>query len=79
MQSRPDDTLLSDMLDPSGVITPGFAAYLVTTVGGDLFTGTLAEETATSIPLRESTGEAHIILRNEIEDMRVSPVSLSPA
>lgn len=78
VQSRPDETLLSDILDPSSVITPGFAAYLLSTEDGALFTGTLAEETATSITLHGPDGETETFLRNTIEDMRISPISLMP-
>jgi putative membrane-bound dehydrogenase-like protein len=78
VRTRPDETLLSDMLDPSGVITAGYSAYLVSTEDGGLYSGTLAEETATSVTLRRAGGEADVILRNQIEAMEMSPLSLMP-
>jgi len=78
IRSRPDEVLLSDILDPSGVITDGFGAYLVTTLDGDVFTGTLADESATSMTLRNANGKDDVILRNQIEEVRSSPLSLMP-
>lgn len=78
VRSRPDEVLLSDILDPSGVITAGFGAYLVTTKDANLYTGVLADESATSITLRNANGQEDVILRNQIVEMRTSPVSLMP-
>lgn len=75
---RPDETLLADVLDPSGVITAGYTAYLVSTVDRELYTGTLGEETATSVTLRRAKGETHVVLRRDIAEMRALTVSLMP-
>jgi putative membrane-bound dehydrogenase-like protein len=78
VRTRPDEALLADMLDPSGTITAGFNAYLVETEDGGLYTGMLAEETATSITLRRARGETDTILRSQITDIRTSSLSLMP-
>ncbi len=78
VRMRPDETLLADILDPSSVITPGYAAYIVTTHEGELYTGTLAEETATSVLLRRAKGETDAILRKDIAELRASTLSLMP-
>ncbi len=78
VRARPDEALLADMLDPSGTITAGFNAYLVETEDGGLYTGMLAEETATSITFRRARGETDIILRSQITSIRTSPLSLMP-
>jgi putative heme-binding domain-containing protein len=79
VRMRPDETLLADILDPSGVITAGYTAYLVSTADRELYTGTLAEETATSVTLRRAKGEIDLILRRDIAEMRALTVSLMPA
>jgi putative membrane-bound dehydrogenase-like protein len=78
VQNRPDESLLVDILDPSSTITAGFRAYTVLTQSGRLFTGTLAEETATSVTLRREKGEQDVILRKDIDEMAASSRSLMP-
>jgi len=77
-QNRPDDSLLMDMLDPSGVIVPGYRAYTVNTRDGRVFTGILAAETATSVTLRREQGVEDTLLRKDIEEMFGSATSLMP-
>jgi putative membrane-bound dehydrogenase-like protein len=77
-QNRPDESLLVDLLDPSSTITAGFRTYTVSTRNGKLYTGVLANETATSITLRREQGAEDVILRREIEDMAASSKSLMP-
>jgi putative heme-binding domain-containing protein len=76
--SRSDATLLTDILDPSAALTPGYTVYTVATLDGRVFTGALAAETATSITLRREKGESDIILRKNIDEMTASARSLMP-
>ncbi len=78
IQNRPNESLLIDLLDPSSTITVGFKAYQVLTKNGKIYTGILAEETATSVTLRREKGEQDVILRRDIEDMAASAKSLMP-
>lgn len=78
VRTRPDATLLADIIDPSGIVADGYTAYLIETDDGDLYTGTLAEETATSINLYMANGEKQTVLRNRLLEMRTSPLSLMP-
>jgi putative membrane-bound dehydrogenase-like protein len=78
VQNRPDEAIVSDILDPNSTITPGFPMYTVVTRQGSLFTGILAAETATSVTLRREQGAEDVILRTEIEQMRSSARSLMP-
>jgi putative heme-binding domain-containing protein len=75
---RPDSMLLSDILNPSGVITAGFNAYTVETEDGGFYSGLLADETATSVTLRRAQGETDTVLRNQIFEMQASALSLMP-
>jgi putative membrane-bound dehydrogenase-like protein len=78
VRTRPDESLLVDILDPSGTINPGFRAYTVSNLDGRVFTGLLANESATSITLRREQNESDTILRKEIAEMRASSKSLMP-
>jgi putative heme-binding domain-containing protein len=76
--NRPDDAWLDDILRPGDRITVGFHAYAVVTRSGEVFTGVLAAETATSITLRREKGAEETILRNDIQEMTASSQSLMP-
>ena len=77
-KGRAEETLILDLLQPSDQITAGYRSYTVVTVQGDMFTGILSAETATSISLPGETGVDEIILRKDIESITASPVSLMP-
>ena len=78
VQNRPDASLLIDILDPSSTITVGYKTYLLVTKNGKVVTGTLAEETATSVTVRREKGEQDVILRRDIEEMAATSKSLMP-
>lgn len=75
---KPDEAILSDILDPNGKIDPEFKLYLVTTSNGSSHAGILADESATSLTLKRSDGKNEVILRKDIATMTASEVSLMP-
>lgn len=88
VRTRPDESLLLDILDPSGALTRGYTTYAVNTIAGRTHTGLLAAEAATSITLR-SAGELtpkqskpvvveEVILRKDIDEMKALSKSLMP-
>jgi len=89
-RTRPDATLLLDILDPSGTLTHGYTVYIVATTDGRIHTGLLAGDSATSVTLRNAAepdktavaGKAAVvettILRKDIETMQASSKSLMP-
>ena len=76
--TRSDETLISDVLDPSSQITVGYQNYTVVTDDGRVFSGVLAAETATSITLCREEGVEQTILRRNIDEMEASPISMMP-
>lgn len=78
VRSRPDESLLTDVLDPSGVINPKYRAYTALSNDGRIFTGLLTEETATSITLTKEKSEKQVILRRDLEELRASAKSIMP-
>ena len=74
-----EETILLDLLDPSGRIEPEYRSYIVLTNDGRLFTGVLASESATSVTLRKEKGISESILRADIDIMNASSVSLMPS
>ncbi len=84
---RAEETIIRDILAPSEVISPGYMTYTVATKSGHVFSGLLGSESPTSLTLKQppkaadsqpKDGTLQVILRNEIDEMRVSAVSLMP-
>ena len=78
VNNRADETLLSDVMDPSNRITVGYRNYTVITEDGRIFTGVLAVETATSITLRREEQAEDVILRKDVDEMEASDLSIMP-
>jgi putative heme-binding domain-containing protein len=75
---RPPSVLLSDILDPNRDVAPDFVALTVATERGQVVSGLLAEETASSLKLRKAEGVEETLLRSEIAELRSSGRSLMP-
>ena len=78
VNARADEAILMDIFYPGDRITPGYGAYLVETKGGRTVSGTLADETATSVTLRGADQAGGTILRKDIKRMVASELSLMP-
>jgi putative membrane-bound dehydrogenase-like protein len=76
--SKTPEQLLIDLLDPSRVIDNNYATYLVRTKSGAVYSGFVAEQTASSLTLRRGEGQQDVVLRTDIEDMKSSGLSLMP-
>ncbi len=76
---RAEETIVRDILAPSDAITSGYATFVVQTIEGRVLTGLIAEESATSILLRQAEGKNVSVLRKDVETLRTSTVSLMPA
>jgi len=77
--NKPDEAILIDILDPSSKVDSEYTSYNVVTTPGTTFTGVLAAESPTSVSLKLEKGQTQEILRNEIEVMKSSEVSLMPS
>ncbi len=77
--NKPNETILLDLLDPSGRIDPEYRSYLVITEDGRMFSGVLISESPTSVTLRQEKGATQSILRQNIDVIKASNVSLMPA
>jgi putative membrane-bound dehydrogenase-like protein len=75
---RAPEALLSDILDPNREVAPDFVTLTVANRHGQVFSGILAEETATSLKLRRAQGIEEILLRSEIDQLRSTGLSLMP-
>jgi putative heme-binding domain-containing protein len=75
---RAPEALLSDILDPNREVAPDYTTLAVATRSGQVVTGLLVEETATTLKLRRSLGVEETVLRSEIDQVRSTGQSLMP-
>ena len=78
VMGRAPDALLIDILDPNREVAPDFTTIAVATQSGQVATGLLAEETATTLKLRRAEGVEETLLRSEIVQVRSTGQSLMP-
>ena len=79
MKNRGAETILLNVLDPNRELNPEFTEYVVATRQGQVFSGLIAAETATSLTLRQGENKPDItVLRVDIEDLKNSGRSLMP-
>ena len=77
-RTKTPEALLSDILNPNQAIDNNYVNYLVTTKSGKILSGIIAVETASSITLQRAENQTDVVLRQDIEEMQSSGISLMP-
>jgi putative membrane-bound dehydrogenase-like protein len=72
------DALLLDILNPNAAIDNNYINYVVTTKSGKSLSGIIAVETASSITLKRAENQTDTILRQDIDEIQSTGVSLMP-
>src|SRR5262249_45555076 len=75
---HPKDHLIIDILDPSRSGEGNFRRNTVEMKDGRHHTGLLASETKRSVEIIDSEAKRHVVLRENIDELRASPKSLMP-
>lgn len=70
--------LLSNVFDPSLVIGAGYRSYTVLTNGGRVLNGLLVEDSPQRVVLKVQGGKQEVIARDDIDEFKVSEISLMP-
>lgn len=78
MAVHPKTELLTHILDPSRSVEGNFRAYTVLTADGLVLNGMLASESKTAIELFDTEGKKQSVLREDIEELVMSPKSIMP-
>jgi putative membrane-bound dehydrogenase-like protein len=78
VKTRGAEGILIQILDPNREVNPTYLNYTVLTMDGQLITGVIEAETATSLTLARAEGESDVILRNDIDQMRSTDLSIMP-
>lgn len=77
--SAPIDYLVESIVLPNAKIKEGYHSVVVTTKGGDEYTGTLARETTQEVVLRNAAGLEQPIAKGDIASRVNGTLSLMPA
>ncbi|HVX12155.1 MAG TPA: PVC-type heme-binding CxxCH protein [Pirellulales bacterium] len=72
------NVLLTNIVDPSSTIRKEYASYVLTTIDGQVFTGLLAEQDPASVTILDAKNQKTRIVRERIDELEESPVSLMP-
>ncbi|MEX0611245.1 MAG: HEAT repeat domain-containing protein, partial [Pirellulales bacterium] len=78
MVSRGPESVLFNILAPSGEVDPRYLEYVVMTADGQVFTGMIAGETATAVTWRGADNKTTTVLRVDIEEIQNTGKSLMP-
>jgi putative membrane-bound dehydrogenase-like protein len=78
LRNKSPEQLLIDILDPSREVDPRYLEYQVTTRRGQVLTGLIAAETASSLTLKRGEGAEDTILRTQIDKVESTGKSLMP-
>ncbi|WP_254510151.1 PVC-type heme-binding CxxCH protein [Anatilimnocola floriformis] len=71
------DYLLHTLIDPSAAVNKDYQMHVIQTVDGRTITGLIAEESKTALTM-QTVNEKIIIPADEIEERKLSPVSMMP-
>jgi putative heme-binding domain-containing protein len=72
------EQILTDILQPNRAIDANYVSYSVQTSDGLVLTGIITSDTASSITLKQPENKVITLLRQDIEEIRSSGVSLMP-
>ncbi len=77
-KSNGKDKLLISVLDPSREVAPQYLAFNIETKDGESYVGIIANETTSSITVRQAYGKEDVIMRSNIKSMKSQKQSLMP-
>lgn len=78
VQNKTPADLLVAILDPNREAQLSFTAYTVSTLNGQIYSGIIAAESAGSLTLKRAEAKEDIVLRNQIDELTSSGLSLMP-
>ena len=78
LTDRSAEALLIAILDPNREVDARYAGYTAALKDGRVVTGLIASETGNAITLKRQEGQADVILRADLEELKTSGQSLMP-
>ncbi|MEX0937103.1 MAG: PVC-type heme-binding CxxCH protein [Pirellulales bacterium] len=77
-RTKSPEQLLTDILDPNRAIDANYLSYAVVTRTGQVLTGIVTSESAGGITLLQQDGKSASLLRDDLDQLRTTGVSLMP-
>ncbi len=78
MKNRGPEAILLNVLDPNREVNPQYLNYVLLTTDGRSVTGMMAAETATSVTLKRAENQTDTVLRNDIDELQSTGLSIMP-
>jgi putative membrane-bound dehydrogenase-like protein len=78
MRTQSPEQILTSILDPNRAIDANFFRYVLLTDDGQVIEGLLEESNATSVTLKAQEGIRRTVLREQVEELRATGVSMMP-
>ncbi|MCA9187216.1 MAG: c-type cytochrome [Pirellulaceae bacterium] len=78
VKNRGREAVLTNVLDPNREVNPAYLNYIITTTDGRTRTGIIEAETSTSVTLRRAEDQREVVLREDVEALHSSGMSLMP-
>lgn len=78
LANRAPAALLDSIIDPSRSVDARYLQYVAVTDDGRTLTGLLSDETANSFALVGQNNDRHVVLRGQLDELRVTQKSLMP-
>jgi len=77
-RTKTHEQLLIDILSPNAAIDANYINYEVTLKSGKVLSGLIAAETAASLTLKRAENQTDTVLRQDVEEVRSTGLSLMP-
>lgn len=77
--SAPVDYLIESLLEPSKKIKEGYHMVMISTKGGQVFSGGLVKDSPTEVVIRDPANQLQTVPKGDIASQQMSPVSMMPA
>jgi putative heme-binding domain-containing protein len=77
-RTRSAEALLTDILNPNAAIDANYVNYVVMLKNGKELTGLIAAESAASLTLKRAENQTDTVLRQDVDEVRSTGISLMP-
>jgi putative membrane-bound dehydrogenase-like protein len=77
-RTKTAEALLTDILNPNQAVDNNYINYQVTTRGGRSVSGIIVAETASSITLKRAENQTEVVLRQDVDEIESTGLSLMP-
>lgn len=77
--SAPVDYLIESLLEPSKKIKEGYHMAMISTKGGQVFSGSVVKDTPTEVVIRDAANQLQSVPKAQVASQQMSPVSMMPA